>query len=90
MRTVREIYRRHDARLEPIPSPSDHEAYTEAYHGSKALLHHLLCNGAEPDPPRRKRSFEEQLALVEQGKAQCVEWNIRLPDPDMTLGGVCW
>jgi len=42
-----------------------------------------------PRIPSPKRSFAEQLAMVERGEATCsTHHRIRRPDPDRTLGGV--
>lgn len=71
------------------PSRSEAAARNDAEVGSRALLNHLKrTKQIEPDRPQIIRTFEQQVELVEQGRAHCVEWRVRMPDPDMTLGGV--
>lgn len=76
----------------PGPNPSLYAQELDAECGSRALLNHLRRAGqALNDPPRRKLTFAEQLALVESGQSTILAWSPpRKPDPERTLGGVSW
>jgi hypothetical protein len=67
-------------------------ARIDAEDGSARLLSRLHLAGQIHKPVEpRKLSFEEQLALVAEGKARVVEMPPLTPaDPGYTLGGVTW
>lgn len=70
---------------------AERAAEEDAAGGSQRLAEMLRYAGLTFEKPRQKPklTFEEQLALVESGKARVVEkLDLRTVMPDMTLGGV--
>ena len=68
----------------------DHATRDDAEIGSALLAATIERAGLKlpPSPERRRLTFEEQLAAVEQGKARIVEALRVANEPEYTLAGV--